>query len=81
MELAPHSITVNGIALTFIRSYRNRPRLEREEFRAFILSRDPLGRTGDPVEVVGQVIAFAGSVGSYIPGQVVYIDGGVTASH
>jgi NAD(P)-dependent dehydrogenase (short-subunit alcohol dehydrogenase family) len=80
MELAPHNITVNGIAPTFIRSDRIRPHLEREEFRDFILSRNPLGRIGDPIEVVGQVIAFAGSAGSYITGQVVYIDGGVTAS-
>jgi NAD(P)-dependent dehydrogenase (short-subunit alcohol dehydrogenase family) len=80
MELAPHNITVNGIAPTFIRSDRIRPHLEREEFRDFILSRNPLGRIGDPIEVVGQVIAFAGSAGSYVTGQVVYIDGGVTAS-
>jgi NAD(P)-dependent dehydrogenase (short-subunit alcohol dehydrogenase family) len=80
MELAPHNITVNGIAPTFIKSDRIRPHLEREEFRDFILSRNPLGRIGDPIEVVGQVIAFAGSAGSYVTGQVVYIDGGVTAS-
>jgi NAD(P)-dependent dehydrogenase (short-subunit alcohol dehydrogenase family) len=80
MELAPHNITVNGIAPTFIKSDRIRPHLEREEFREFILSRNPLGRIGDPIEVVGQVIAFAGSAGSYVTGQVVYIDGGVTAS-
>jgi NAD(P)-dependent dehydrogenase (short-subunit alcohol dehydrogenase family) len=80
MELAPHNITVNGIAPTFIRSDRIRPHLEREDFRDFILSRNPLGRIGDPIEVVGQVIAFAGSAGSYVTGQVVYIDGGVTAS-
>jgi NAD(P)-dependent dehydrogenase (short-subunit alcohol dehydrogenase family) len=80
MELAPHAITVNGVAPTFIRSDRIRPHLERREFRDFILARNPLGRIGDPIEIVGQVIAFAGSAGSYVTGQVVYIDGGVTAS-
>lgn len=80
MELAPHSITVNGVAPTFIQSERIRPHLEREAFRTFILSRNPLGRIGEPVEVVGQVIAFAAPAGGYITGQVVYIDGGVTAS-
>lgn len=79
MELAPHGITVNGIAPTFILSDRIRPHLEREEFRDFILERNPLGRIGDPVEVVGQVIALAASAGSYITGQTIYIDGGVTA--
>lgn len=80
MELAPHNITVNGVAPTFIQSDRIRPHLEREEFRNFILERNPLGRIGNPVEVVGQVIALAAPAGSYITGQVVYVDGGVTAS-
>ncbi|MCV9939310.1 SDR family oxidoreductase [Boseaceae bacterium BT-24-1] len=80
MELAEHNITVNGVAPTFIQSERIRPHLEREGFRDFILDRNPLGRIGDPVEVVGQVITFAAPAGSYMTGQIVYIDGGVTAS-
>lgn len=80
MELAPHGITVNGIAPTFIQSDRIRVHLEDPAFHQFMLDRNPLGRIGDPVEVVGQVIAFAAPAGSYMTGQVVYIDGGVTAS-
>ncbi len=80
MELAPHNITVNGVAPTFIRSERIRRHLEREGFRDFILERNPLGRLGDPVDVVGQIIAFAAPAGSYMTGQIVYIDGGITAS-
>jgi NAD(P)-dependent dehydrogenase (short-subunit alcohol dehydrogenase family) len=80
MELAPYNITVNGVAPTFIRSDRIRPHLEREEFREFILQRNPLNRIGDPVEVVGPVIALSASAGSYMTGQVLFVDGGVTAS-
>ena len=80
MELAPHNIMVNGVAPTFIRSDRIRSHLERAEFSETILKRNPLGRIGDPIEVVGPVIAFAASAGSYITGQIVYVDGGVTAS-
>lgn len=80
MELAPHNITVNGVAPTFIRSERIRHHLERDGFRDFILERNPLGRIGDPLEVVGQIIAFAAPAGSYMTGQIVYVDGGVTAS-
>lgn len=80
MELAPHNITVNGVAPTFIQSDRIRPHLERPAFRNFILERNPLGRIGEPLEVVGQVITFAAAAGSYMTGQIVYIDGGVTAS-
>ena len=78
--LIEHNITVNGVAPTFIQSDRIRPHLDRPAFRDFILERNPLGRIGDPLEVAGQVIAFAAPAGSYITGQVVYVDGGVTAS-
>jgi NAD(P)-dependent dehydrogenase (short-subunit alcohol dehydrogenase family) len=80
MELAPHNITVNGIAPTFIQSDRIRPHLERSDYQDYILARNPLGRIGEPLEVVGQVITFAAPAGSYMTGQIVYIDGGITAS-
>ena len=80
VELAPYGITVNGVAPTFILSDRIRPHLERKEFKNFILERNPMGRIGNPIEVVGQVIALAAPAGSYITGQTIYIDGGVTAS-
>ena len=79
MELAPHNITVNGIAPTFIRSDRIRPHLEKKQFREFIFNRNPLGRIGDPIEVAGPVISLAAPAGSYVTGQVLYVDGGVTA--
>ena len=80
MELAPHNITVNGIAPTFIQSERIRPHLERSDFHEFILSRNPLGRIGEPSEVAGPVVALAGDAGGYVTGQILYVDGGVTAS-
>jgi NAD(P)-dependent dehydrogenase (short-subunit alcohol dehydrogenase family) len=80
IELAPHNITVNGVAPTFIQSDRIRPHLERAEFHDFILSRNPLGRIGQPAEVAGPVVALAADAGSYVTGQVLYVDGGVTAS-
>jgi len=79
MELAPHNITVNGIAPTFIQSERIRPHLENKDFREFILARNPLGRIGDPIEVAGPVVSLAAPAGSYVTGQVLYVDGGVTA--
>lgn len=80
MELAPHQITVNGVAPTFIRSERIRPHLEHEAFRNFILERNPLGRIGDPIEVAGPILMLASAAGSYITGETIYVDGGVTAS-
>jgi NAD(P)-dependent dehydrogenase (short-subunit alcohol dehydrogenase family) len=80
VELAPHNITVNGVAPTFIQSDRIRPHLDRAEFRDYILARNPLRRIGQPIEVAGPVIALAAAAGSYVTGQVVFVDGGITAS-
>ncbi len=80
MELAPHNIMVNGVAPTFIQSDRIRTHVDRPEFRDFILERNPLGRIGDPIEVCGQIVTFAAPAGSYMTGQIVFVDGGVTAS-
>lgn len=80
VELAPHGITVNGVAPTFIQSDRIRTHLDREEFRDYIVSRNPLGRIGHPIEVAGPVVALAAAAGSYVTGQTIYVDGGITAS-
>lgn len=79
-ELAPHGITVNGIAPTFIQSDRIRPHLDRPEFHRFIVERNPMGRIGEPIEVAGPLVALAADAGSYVTGQIIYVDGGVTAS-
>lgn len=79
-ELAVHGITVNGIAPTFIQSDRIRPHLDRPEFHRFIVERNPMGRIGEPIEVAGPLVALAADAGSYVTGQIIYVDGGVTAS-
>ena len=41
-----------------------------------VLSRTPMGRVGDPLEI-GQIAAFlASDAASYITGQILYADGG-----
>ena len=41
-----------------------------------VLTRTPLGRVGDPLEI-GQIAAFlASDAASYITGQILYADGG-----
>lgn len=80
MELAPHGITVNGVAPTFVNTEMIRHVYERPEFRKEILSRIPLSRIADPRDVVAPVLFFAGPGSGFVTGQILYVDGGITAS-
>jgi gluconate 5-dehydrogenase len=80
MELAPHGITVNGVAPTFVYTEMIRHVIERPDFRDAVLARIPLGRIADPKDVVGPVLFFASPAAGFVTGQVLYVDGGITAS-
>ena len=80
MELAPHGITVNGVAPTFVNTEMIRHVYERPEFKKEILARIPLGRIADPRDVVAPVLFFAASASAFVTGQILYVDGGITAS-
>ena len=80
MELAPHGIVVNGIAPTFVYTEMIRHVMENDEFRQSLLARIPLGRIADPKDFVGPGLFFAAPASDFVTGQVLYIDGGITAS-
>ena len=80
MELAPHGVTVNGVAPTFVNSEMIQHVYARPEFREEILARIPLGRIADPKDVVGAVLFFASPAAGFVTGQVLYVDSGITAS-
>lgn len=79
-ELAVHGITVNGIAPTVVQTDMARHWLDNPDTRKQVLDRIPLGRVADPQDVAGAAVFFAAPAASFITGQVLYLDGGITAS-
>ncbi len=80
MELAPERITVNGIAPTFVYTELIRHVMENAAFRQQLLDRIPLGRIADPKDVAGPALFFCAPASGFVTGQVLYVDGGITAS-
>ncbi len=80
MELAPHQITVNGVAPTFVYTEMIRHVMENDEFRRGLLERIPLGRIADPKDIVGPALFFASPASGFVTGQNLLVDGGITAS-
>ena len=79
-ELAPHGITVNGIAPTVVRTEMARHWLKNPETRKQVLDRIPIGRVADPADVAGAAVFFCSPAAAFVTGQVLYVDGGITAS-
>ncbi len=78
LEWGSHGIRVNAIAPTWIRTELTESTLSRPEWAAELLGRIPLGRFGEPVDVVGAVVFLAGPMAGLITGHTLLIDGGYT---
>ncbi len=79
IEWAKYNINVNAIAPTFIEGPFTRPMFEKEGFREYVLGNIPLGRIGQPQDVIGGVIYLASEASNLVTGHVLLIDGGWTA--
>jgi 3-oxoacyl-[acyl-carrier protein] reductase len=75
-ELAPFGITVNMVAPGWIPVERHEkdPQAAKDEYRALI----PAGRWGTPEDVANAVLYFASEEASYVTGQTLCVNGGMT---
>jgi gluconate 5-dehydrogenase len=79
VELARHGINVNGVAPTVVRT-RMASDWSDPELHRKLIERIPLGRIAEVEDVSGAVLFFLGQASSFVTGQVLYVDGGITAT-
>jgi NAD(P)-dependent dehydrogenase (short-subunit alcohol dehydrogenase family) len=80
VELSAWGVTVNGLAPTVVRGRMGAHWLANPETRDAILRRIPLGRVAEPDDLVAAALFFCGPGASFVSGQVLYADGGLTAT-
>ncbi len=78
LDLARKGVRVNAIAPGAIFTERRGVQLDDPRMQA-IAERIPMARFGLPVEIGGAVAFLASDDAAYITGQVLYVDGGITA--
>ena len=77
VEWAKYGVRVNAIAPGYFMTKLTEPLFQDPERKKWILSKIPMGRTGDPEKDLSGVVVFLASPASdYITGQIVISDGG-----
>ena len=79
-EWAKYGITVNAISPTFVRTAAVESMLVDEAFYAGLVKRIPLGRIAAAEDLVGATLFFCSDASSFVTGQILVCDGGLTAT-
>ena len=78
VEYGPHNVRVNCIAPGLIKTDFARALWEDADMLTERMSTTPLRRIGEPDEIAGAAVFLASQAGSYVTGQSLVVDGGVT---
>ena len=78
-DLGEHGIRVNAVAPGTFVTEVNAPQFATPEWQRWVRERTLLGRFGEPSEIAGAVVFLAGPDSSYVTGQVLVVDGGLTS--
>lgn len=78
-EWAPYHVRVNALRPGFFPTAWSMTHFIDAERKRKILAHTPMGRFGDPEELVGAVLWLASDAASFVTGSIVTVDGGFTA--
>ena len=81
VEWGKHNIQVNGIGPGYIKTSKTiEYATEGHPFNKLIMMRTPAARWGEVDDLCGAAILLASDAGNFINGQLLFVDGGITAN-
>ena len=78
-EWAAHNIQANAIGPGYMMTEMNQALIDNETFNAWVISRTPAKRWGQPEELVGAALFLSSNASNFVNGQIIYVDGGILA--
>ncbi|MGJ9405015.1 SDR family oxidoreductase [Nesterenkonia aurantiaca] len=78
-DMARHGIQVNTISPGYFATDMNRALVADEDFNTWVCQRTPAGRWGSLDELAGALLFFSSPASSFVSGQNLFVDGGMTS--
>ena len=78
-EWAEHGIQVNAIGPGYMLTDMNEALTSNPQFDDWVKARTPSRRWGRPEELVGAAVFLSSAASDYVNGQIIYVDGGMSA--
>ncbi len=79
-DWAKHGIRVNAIAPGYFKTPLNKALVEDPQFTDWLEKRTPAGRWGRVEELVGTAVYLSSEAASFLTGQTIFVDGGLSTS-
>jgi gluconate 5-dehydrogenase len=80
IDWGKHGLQVNGLGPGYFKTELNRALVEDKAFSDWLIGRTPSRRWGELEDLIGAAIFLASDASNFVNGQIIYVDGGVTAS-
>jgi gluconate 5-dehydrogenase len=80
IDWGKHGLQVNGIGPGYFKTELNQALVEDQAFSDWLIARTPSRRWGELEDLIGAGVFLASDASNFINGQIIYVDGGVTAS-
>jgi gluconate 5-dehydrogenase len=80
IDWGKHGLQVNGLGPGYFKTELNRALVDDKAFSDWLIGRTPSRRWGELEDLVGAAIFLASDASNFVNGQIIYVDGGVTAS-
>ena len=78
-DLGPSGIQVNALAPGYFATELTKALVDDDVFSQWVKTRTPAGRWGDTQDLVGTLVFLSSRASDFVNGQVIYVDGGMTA--